>query len=84
MRELISNEIHQISGGDFIKDVKEIYQDGLGGYALTAGVISLSTGLLIGGLLPKVAPICAIGALIAYAIYDTQQVHSHQVAVKVS
>lgn len=75
MRELISNEIHQISGGDFIKDVKEIYQDGLGGYALTAGVLSLSTGMLVGSIMPKIAPICAIGALIAYAIYDTQQVH---------
>lgn len=75
MRELISNEIHQISGGDFIKDIKEIYQDGLGGYALTAGVLSLSTGLLIGSILPKIAPICAIGTLIAYTIYDTQQVN---------
>lgn len=75
MRELISNEIHQISGGNFINDVKEIYQDGLGGYALTAGVISLSTGMLVGSIMPKLAPICAIGALIAYAIYDTQQVH---------
>jgi|GEM_PF-4104341 len=75
MRKLISNEIHQIAGGDFMQDIKEIYQDGLGGYALTAGVISLSTGLLVGSLLPKAGPICAIGALIAYAIYDTQQVH---------
>ncbi len=75
MRELISNEIHQIAGGDFIKDVKGIYQDGLGGYGLTTGVISLSTGMLLGSLLPKAGPFLAIGALIAYAIYDTQQVN---------
>ncbi|MGE3317688.1 MAG: hypothetical protein AB7I18_00160 [Candidatus Berkiella sp.] len=76
MRELAMNEIHQIAGGDFIKDVTGIYNDGLSGQSLTVGVLSLSTGVLLGSLMPKFAPICAIGALIAYAIYDAQQVNS--------
>lgn len=74
MRELITQEVHQIAGGNFIQDIQNIYQNGLDGSALTVGIISLSTGMLVGSVMPKVAPICAIGALIAYAIYDTQHV----------
>jgi len=80
MRELAMNEIHQIAGGDFIKDVTGIYNEGLTGPSLTVGVLSLSTGVLLGSLMPKFAPFCAIGALIAYAVYDAQQVSSAQPA----
>ncbi|MCS5711762.1 hypothetical protein [Candidatus Berkiella aquae] len=76
MRELIVQETHQIAGGNFIQDIKDIYEDGLSGYALTAGILSLSTGMLVGSVIPKFAPVCAIGALIAYAIYDTQHVQN--------
>jgi hypothetical protein len=74
MRELITNEIHQVAGGNFIQDLKDIYQGGIDSSELTVGILSMSTGLLMGSLMPKIAPICAVGALIAYAIYDTQHV----------
>ncbi|HRE32451.1 MAG TPA: hypothetical protein PLD88_10795 [Candidatus Berkiella sp.] len=74
MRELIVQETHQIAGGNFVQDIKDIYEDGLS--ALTAGILSLSMGMLVGSVIPKFAPVCAIGAFIAYAVYDTQHVQN--------
>ena len=60
MRELITNEIHQVAGGDFIQDLKDIYQNGIDSSELTVGILSISTGMLMGSLMPKIAPICGL------------------------
>lgn len=80
MRELHYDEINQISGGDVIGDVKSLV-GGLSHQEQTLGVLSVSAGILIGGVLPKIlVPLCPLGLLIGWYFYD---MHSQMAPVPV-
>lgn len=73
MRELVSQEIKQITGGSFFGDVQFMLQNGLTHSEKTLGVLALAGGLSMGSFLPKLlGPLCGVGLIIGWAIYDMQ------------
>jgi hypothetical protein len=73
MRELISQEIQHVCGGSFLGDLQSMGQNGMTHPEKTLGVLALATGLSVGSFLPKLlGPLCGVGLIIGWVIYDLQ------------
>lgn len=72
MRSLKSNEVEQISGGNFLGDIKDAASGKVEQQAKSTGIAGVCAGLVVGGLLPGATIPVALGAtgFAAYAAYD--------------
>jgi len=72
MRELATQEILQISGGNILTEIKEMTSNGIGAESQTLAVGSLCAGLVVGGLLPgKISMLIGMVGFATWAVYDT-------------
>ena len=76
MRNLKSNEILQISGGNVLTEIKDMVNGGLSPESKTLAIGSLCAGVVVGGIMgARLAPLVGIGGFAAWAVYDATGQH---------
>lgn len=78
MRNLEMREIAQISGGNVLTEIKDMVSGGLSPESKTLAVGSLCAGVVVGGIVGRLAPLVGIGGFAAWAVYDATGQHIWQ------
>lgn len=75
MRNLQIQEIAQVSGGNVLTEINDMVRGGLSPEAKTLAIGSLCAGVVVGGLVGRLAVLVGIGGFAAWAVYDATGQH---------